>query len=121
MKTILLVDDEPSVLKAWKRSLQFEGYRVVTANDGRAGLVAAHEGKPDLVITDWSMSTMDGVEFCRQLKRAGDLARIPVILTTADDRDPGETALWDELLRKPVSAEILLASIRCLLDSSRSV
>ncbi len=54
MKTILVVDDELSIVTAWKRVLQLEGYRVVTASNGREGLVAANEEKPDLIITDRS-------------------------------------------------------------------
>ncbi|SAL66635.1 response regulator receiver modulated metal dependent phosphohydrolase [Caballeronia udeis] len=64
LKTILLVDDELSVVNAWKRILQLEGYRIVTATNGRAGLVAAREERPDLIITDRSMPIMDGVKFC---------------------------------------------------------
>jgi CheY-like chemotaxis protein len=62
MKTILLVDDEVAIVKAWKRILQLEGYRVVTASSGDVGLVAASEEKPDLIVTDRSIPVMEGVE-----------------------------------------------------------
>jgi len=114
MKTILVIDDERSVVTGWKRILQFEGYRVVTASNGLEGLVAAKQAKPDLIITDRSMPIMDGVEFCRHLKRKRELSRIPVILTSADHREPG-VKVWDDFLPKPVSMDILLASVRHLL------
>ncbi|MFM0176692.1 response regulator [Paraburkholderia sediminicola] len=117
MKTILIVDDELSVVTAWKRILQFEGYRVVTASNGREGLVAANEEKPDLIITDRSMPIMDGVEFCRHLKREREFSRIPVILTSADHPGPDDTAVWDGFWLKPVSIEVLLASARHLLNA----
>jgi DNA-binding response OmpR family regulator len=109
------MDDERSIVNAWKRILQFEGYRVVTASNGREGLVAASGEKPDLIITDRSMRIMDGVEFCRHLKKERELSRIPVILTSADHPGPGDIVVWDEFWLKPVSIEVLLASVRRLL------
>jgi len=117
MKTVLVVDDKLSIVTAWKRVLQLEGYRVVTASNGREGLVAANEEKPDLIITDRSMPIMDGVELCRHLKLEREFARIPVILTSADPLDPGDIAVWDEFWLKPVSIEMLIASVQRLLDA----
>jgi len=117
MKTVLVVDDELSIVTAWKRVLQLEGYRVVTASNGREGLVAANEEKPDLIITDWSMPIMDGIEFCRHLKLEREFARVPVILTSAGPPGPGDTAVWDDFWLKPVSIEMLLASVQRLLDA----
>ena len=84
MQTILLVDDDRSILIAWKRILQFEGYCVETASEGEAGLAAVNKVQPVLVITDRSMPGMDGIEFCFQLKRDPKLAGIPVVLATAE-------------------------------------
>ncbi|MFM0367088.1 response regulator [Paraburkholderia sediminicola] len=117
MKTILVVDDESSIVTAWKRILQLEGYQVVTASNGREGLVAANEDKPDLIITDRLMPIMDGVEFCRRLKLQQELARIPVILTSADPLDPGVIPVWDEFWLKPVSIEMLIESAQRLLNA----
>ena len=80
MQTILLVDDDRSILIAWKRILQLEGYRVDTASDEKAGLAAANKVHPVLVVTDRSMPGMDGIEFCRQLRREPKLAGIPLVL-----------------------------------------
>jgi CheY-like chemotaxis protein len=115
-RTILLVDDEVNVLKAWKRILQLEGYRVVTSINGQAGLVAANEEKPDLIITDQSMPGMEGVELCRQLKLKQELARIPVVLTSAYPMEHGDAAVWDEFWQKPVSLVAIVASVRRLLN-----
>ena len=116
-KTILLVDDEGSIVTAWKRIFQLEGYRVVTASDGHAGLVAANEEKPDLIITDQSMPGMEGVEFCRQLKLEQELAKIPVILASANSPGPGDKVVWDDFWQKPVSVRTMVASIRRLLNA----
>jgi CheY-like chemotaxis protein len=116
-RTILLVDDEVAIVKAWKRILQLEGYRVVTASSGDAGLVAASEEKPDLIITDRSMPVMEGIEFCAQLKLNHELARIPVILTSAHPVAPGDAVVWNEFWQKPVSLGAMVASVRRLLNA----
>jgi CheY-like chemotaxis protein len=116
MQTILIVDDDHSILAAWKRILKLEGYRVETANDGRAGLSLDHDLKPDLIITDQSMPI---IEFCRRLKSVPTLARIPVILASADYRAASDPPAWDELWQKPVSTELMLASIRRLTNVPR--
>ncbi|WNC95398.1 response regulator (plasmid) [Paraburkholderia sp. FT54] len=88
MKTILVLDDDPAIAKSLKRLLHLAGYRVITASNGSEGLAAARVEMPALIITDRSMPIMDGVEFCRQLRRERELARIPVILTSADMSAP---------------------------------
>jgi CheY-like chemotaxis protein len=118
MQTILLVDDDRSLLIAWRRMLQLKGYGVETARDGESGLAAAKELHPALVITDRSMPGMDGVEFCRQLKSEPTLARIPVVLASASHELALESPLWDEFWQKPVPVEIMLTSIRRLVDLS---
>jgi CheY-like chemotaxis protein len=117
MKTVLVVDDKLSIVTAWKRVLQLEGYRVVTASNGREGLVAANEEKPDLIITDRSMPIMDGVEFCRHLKLEREFARIPVILNSANPPGADDTVVWDGFWLKPVSMEMLLASVQRVLNA----
>lgn len=119
MQTILIVDDDHSIRAAWKRILELEGYRVETANDGRAGLSLAHDLKPDLIITDQSMLIMDGIEFCCRLKSVLWLAKIPVILASADHQAASDPPAWDELWQKPVPTELILASIRRLRNVHR--
>jgi CheY-like chemotaxis protein len=115
MQTILLVDDDRSILIAWKRILQLEGYRVETASEGEAGLAAVNKVQPVLIITDRSMPGMDGIEFCLQLKRDPKLAGIPVVLATAEHEITFGAPVWDEVWQKPVSLETMLASIRRLV------
>lgn len=71
MQTILIVDDDPSILAAWKRILKLEGYRVETANDGRAGLSLAHNLEPDLIITDRSMLFKVGADVSKNSCHSG--------------------------------------------------
>jgi CheY-like chemotaxis protein len=115
MQAILLVDDDQSILVAWKRIMQLEGYRVETAGDGEAGLAAPDKVRPVLVITDQSMPGMDGIELCHRLRREPKLARIPLILASADHEILLGAPVWDEFWRKPVSVEIMLTSIRRLV------
>ncbi|AXF12255.1 response regulator [Paraburkholderia graminis] len=112
------MDDELSVASACKRLLQLEGYRVVTASEGHAGLVVAKEAAPDFIITDRAMPILDGVEFCRQLKLKPELARIPLILSSAEPLRPGDTGRWDEFWQKPVPTETIRASLLRLLSCS---
>ena len=97
MKTILIVDDDASIVKSWERILHSDGYRVVAASDGGDGFAAAKSERPSLIITDRSMPTMGGVELCRRLKLETELARIPVILTSADSPSDDRRVMWGYL------------------------
>jgi CheY-like chemotaxis protein len=118
MQTILLVDDDRSILVAWKRVLQLEGYRVETASNGEDGLEAARSVQPVLIVTDRSMPGMDGIEMCRQLKRDAKLEHVVVVLASAGPDIPYSKPAWNEFWQKPVAAETMVASIRRLLGSS---
>lgn len=118
MHTILLVDDDCSLLLAWKRILLLKGFHVETANDGHSGLAAAIRLYPALVITDRSMPGMDGIEFCRQLRRKPRLTETPIILTSASDEIALEAPIWTEYWQKPVTSEKILTSIERLLAHS---
>lgn len=115
MHTILLVDDDRSILIAWGRILQLEGYQVETASNGAAGLTVASQLQPVLIITDQSMPGMNGIEFCHRLRLDPRLARIPVVLASADLQVPFGPPIWNELWQKPVSSKTMLASIRRLV------
>jgi CheY-like chemotaxis protein len=115
MQTILLVDDDRSILVAWTRILQLEGYQVETASDGEAGLAAANKVQPVLLITNRSMPRMGGIELCHQLKREPKLARIPLVLACGGNGVAFGPPVCDELWQKPVSVETMLASIRRLV------
>ena len=85
-RKILLVDDEPSVLKLVTRRLQVNNYEVVTATDGVQALDIVAKIKPDLIISDIMMPNMDGYTFIRKLREQHGLSHIPVIILTAKDK-----------------------------------
>ncbi|MCX6357263.1 MAG: response regulator [Candidatus Aureabacteria bacterium] len=83
MKTILLVDDDPGIMKTVSFRLEKSGYRVISAADGAEALVVAREHHPDLVLLDLSLPVCDGYEVCRRLKISPETRQIPVIFFTA--------------------------------------
>ncbi|MFL9913286.1 response regulator [Paraburkholderia sp. RL17-337-BIB-A] len=117
MKTILIVEDEPSIVTAWKSVLQVEGYLVLTASNGHQALFSANGRKPDLIITDRSMPITGGVELFRHLKLGSEFSRIPVILTSSVHLDHSDAGVGDGFLFKPVPMDMLLAAVRRLLDA----
>jgi DNA-binding response OmpR family regulator len=114
---ILLVEDEEKLAKFIQLELSYEGYQVSVAHDGLSGLTAARESSFDLVILDWMMPGLTGVEICRRLRATGN--KVPVILLTAkdevSDRVAGLDAGADDYVVKPFSIEELLARIRAHL------
>jgi two-component system response regulator MprA len=117
---ILVVEDEAKILQFLHRGLTFEGYHVDTAADGNAGLAAARAAPPDLVILDWMLPGMDGLEVCRRLREAGPT---PILMLTAresvSDRVQGLDAGADDYLVKPFEFDELLARVRALLRRAR--
>jgi two-component system response regulator MprA len=113
---ILVIEDEERIASMLQRGLIFEGYRVETAPDGTIGLSLARDNPPDLVVLDWMLPGLDGLEVCRRL-RAGGTA--PILMLTAKDavadRVQGLDAGADDYLVKPFSFNELLARIRALL------
>jgi CheY-like chemotaxis protein len=77
---ILLVDDEPDLLELYTDVLEVMGYQIIHAHDGLEALERAHEQRPDLIVTDWMMPRMDGVELCQRLLRDPELEGLPIIL-----------------------------------------
>lgn len=114
---ILIVEDEEKLAKFVQLELGYEGYEVIVANDGLSGLMAARDSEPDLVLLDWMMPGLTGVEVCRRLRATG--AMMPVILLTAkdgiEDRVAGLDAGADDYVVKPFSIEELLARVRAHL------
>ena len=114
---ILVVEDEEKLAKFVQLELGYEGYEVIVVNDGLSGLMAARDSEPDLVLLDWMMPGMSGVEVCRRLRSTG--ATMPIILLTAkdgiEDRVAGLDAGADDYVVKPFSIEELLARVRAHL------
>ncbi|MGP3977482.1 response regulator transcription factor [Streptomyces sp. 8N114] len=119
-QTILVVDDEPAVRDALRRSLSFEGYETQLAADGAEALEKVAEHRPDLVVLDVLMPRMDGLTAARRLRATG--VRVPILMLTArdtvGDRVTGLDAGADDYLVKPFELDELLARVRALLRRS---
>ena len=115
MATILLVEDESTLLATIAYNLRREGHQVITAVDGEAALAAAADG-PDLVILDLMLPKVDGFEVCRRLRQASS---VPVLMLTAKtdevDRVVGLEIGADDYLTKPFSMRELIARVKALL------
>ncbi len=116
---ILIVDDDPANLEILQTRLAAHNYEVLTATDGEAGLAAAREKLPDLILLDIMMPKMDGIEVCRHLKGDSSLPFMPIIMVTAkaDSKDvvAGLEAGGDEYLSKPVDHAALVARVKSML------
>ncbi|NJQ00052.1 response regulator transcription factor [Streptomyces zingiberis] len=114
---ILVVDDEPAVRDALRRSLVFEGYETETAVDGIDALAKAESHRPGLILLDVLMPRMDGLTTARRLRAAG--STVPILMLTArdtvGDRVTGLDAGADDYLVKPFELDELLARVRALL------
>ncbi len=113
---ILIIEDDEAIVKTLRRALAYEGYVLDSAVDGESGLLAARDNTPDVVILDWMLPGIDGLEVCQRL-RAGD--NVPILILTAkdstQDRVQGLDAGADDYMVKPYELEELLARVRALL------
>ena len=120
---ILVIEDEPSQMELLSYNLEKQGYVVSCAMDGEEGLLSAEELLPDLVVLDWMLPNVSGIEVCRQLKRGKETSKIPVIMLTArgeeTDRVRGLDTGADDYIVKPYSVSELMARVRALLRRSR--
>ena len=119
-ETILVVDDEPKIVKLARDYLEKSGFRVVTASDGITALAQARHERPDLVVLDLNLPGMDGLDVCRALRRASD---VPIIMLTARaeeaDRLIGLELGADDYVTKPFSPRELVARVRAVLRRVR--
>lgn len=122
---ILIVDDNPHVLKLLSISLQKAGYEVQTAENGDQGIELVNKFKPDLVISDVMMPQTDGIEFCWMVRENSEIPMVPFIfLTSLNDQDMeirGFRAGADEYLIKPVDRNVLLEKVETLLKRAKRV
>ena len=116
---VLVIEDEDPIRQFLQRGLTYENYRVDVAADGATGLALARENPPDIVVLDWMLKGMDGLEVCRRLRAAGP---VPILMLTAKDtvgdRVMGLDAGADDYLVKPFAFDELLARLRALLRRS---
>jgi len=118
--TVLIVDDEPHVVRLVQANLQASGYSVLAASDGRSALDLLAERDPDLVILDVMMAGLDGYEVCRRVREYSD---VPIIMLTARgaevDRLAGFDVGADDYLVKPFAVSELLARVRAVLRRTK--
>lgn len=119
-KRVLLVDDEPSIVKMVGKRLEVEGFEVLVAMDGQDGLKKAQTEAPDLVILDLMLPKLNGYELCTMLKQDARFQKIPVVMFSAKaqekDERLGRECGADAYVRKPFQAPELLAQIRKLIE-----
>jgi DNA-binding response OmpR family regulator len=120
-KKLLLIEDEPDIVKVVVKRLESAGYAVITAGDGLAGLEMIRTEKPDLVITDLLLPKLDGWRVCHMIKTAQNFRHIPVIVLSGsvlDESPPTGVQEADLFMLKPFKPEQLLSAVRGLLQDA---
>jgi len=121
---ILVADDEAHILRVLSMKLSNAGYEVITAVDGEEALELCRSEEPDLVITDYQMPYLTGLELCKQLRSTQGLESIPAIMLTAREFDIEPGAMEDagiaEVLGKPFSPREVLQKVKDLLEGGEA-
>lgn len=119
---ILLVEDDPKLAKFIESELSLEGYHVTIAPNGLDGLMMARDAQPDLLILDWMLPGISGLDICLRLRSTG--IQVPIIMLTAKDEVPdrvtGLNAGADDYVTKPFSMEELLARVKARLRRTQA-
>ncbi len=117
--TILLIDDEKDLVELVRYNLEQEGFDVIAAADGKAGLEIALRHRPDAILLDWMMPGVDGLEVCRRIREDARTARVPILMLTAKAAEPdrvvGLEIGADDYVTKPFSPRELVARVKALL------
>ncbi len=121
--SVLVAEDEGALVTLLRYNLEREGYRVLEAMDGEAALLVAAEEKPDLVLLDWMLPQLSGIEVCRRLRSRQETRNVPIIMLTArgeeSDRVRGLDTGADDYLTKPFSMTELMARLRAVMRRIR--
>lgn len=121
--SVLIVEDETALTTLLRYNLEREGYRVFEASDGEEALLLADEVSPDLIILDWMLPQLSGIEVCRRMRRRGHLRNVPIVMLTARGEEPdrirGLDTGADDYIVKPFSMSELLARIRAVMRRVR--
>ncbi|PKQ13281.1 MAG: phosphate regulon transcriptional regulatory protein PhoB [Alphaproteobacteria bacterium HGW-Alphaproteobacteria-1] len=121
--TVLLVEDEPAQREVLGYNLEADGFRVLTASNGEEALMMVAEMPPDIIVLDWMMPNVSGIEVCRQLKTRSETRGIPIIMLSARseevDRVRGLETGADDYVIKPYSLVELMARVRAQLRRTR--
>ena len=122
--TVLLVEDEPAQRELLAYNLEAEGFDVITADNGEDGLILVDENDPDLIVLDWMMPQLSGIEVCRRLKSNSKTRQTPVIMLSARaeevDRVRGLETGADDYVVKPYSVIELMARVKAHLRRIRA-
>ena len=122
--TVLLVEDEPAQREMLAYNLEAEGFDVIIADNGEDGLILVDENDPDLIVLDWMMPQLSGIEVCRRLKSNSKTRQIPVIMLSARadevDRVHGLETGADDYVAKPYSVIELMARVKAHLRRIRA-
>ena len=119
MKTILVVDDTKSQLDMMANYLTKAGYSIITANNGEEAIAMTASNKPDVIVTDWMMPNMGGLDVCRKLKKNPETENIPVVACTAKDRDVDR--MWalkqgvKAYVTKPFTEQELVSAVKGII------
>jgi len=123
--SILVVEDEAALLTLLRYNLEKQGFQVEEATDGQEALLRIAENKPDLVLLDWMLPSLSGIEVCRQIRRRPATKDLPVIMVTARTEDADAVRALDtgadDYIAKPFAVDALMARIRALLRRSATV
>ena len=119
-KKILLIDDDPTLVKVVQPFLENHGFTVSIANDGQQGLESAQKNRPDLIVLDVQMPRMNGYTFVFELKKIANIKVVPIIVLTAKD---GMAEIFKvegvkEYISKPFKPEVLLTAIKKYVESA---
>ena len=121
METILIVEDDPTMLRGLKDNFEFKGYKVITASDGEKGLEAALNAKPDLILLDIMLPKINGYEICRLIRE--QKLDMPIIMLTAKGEESdivlGLNLGADDYVTKPFSIKELLARAAAFLRRAK--
>lgn len=117
MSTILVVDDEYLIADILSFALEDEGFMVVTASNGRKGLEVLDRERPALIITDFMMPVMDGLEFATAVRALPSVGQLPIILMSGAQAHIGmqRSDLFDAVLAKPFDIDLIIAEVKKLL------
>lgn len=120
---ILLVDDEPDIIEIVRYNLSSEGYKIITAENGKEALKIAKKEKPQLIILDVMMPEMDGIEACEQMRKQPELKDTVIAFLTARGEDYSQMAGFDagadDYITKPIKPKILTSKVKSLLRRFR--
>ncbi|WP_294611953.1 phosphate regulon transcriptional regulator PhoB [Roseovarius sp.] len=121
--TVLLVEDEPAQREVLSYNLEADGFRVLTASNGEEALLIVEESPPDIIVLDWMMPNVSGIEVCRRLKTRSETRAIPIIMLSARSEEVdlvrGLETGADDYMVKPYSVVELLARVRAQLRRTR--